>query len=45
MYRPAERLPSQLPEVPQAGIIVAFGIPDCDPADLGWLGVVIAAPR
>ena len=26
-------------EIPEARIIVAFGIPDCDPVELGWLGV------
>ena len=38
MYRPAEQLPSQMPEIPKAGIVVAFGIPDCDPVEMGWLG-------
>ena len=39
MYRPAESLPSQVPVIPEASIVIAFGIPDCDPAELGWLGV------
>ena len=38
MYRPAESLPQEAPQVPSAEIIVAFGIPDCDPVRLGWLG-------
>ena len=38
MYRPAESLPCEVPEVPEADIVVAFGIPDCDPVGLGWLG-------
>ena len=38
MYRPAEQLPSQMPEIPKSGIVVAFGIPDCDPVEMGWLG-------
>ena len=37
MYRPAEALPSDAPEVPAADIILTFGIPDCDPIMLGWL--------
>ena len=39
MYRPAERLPCRVPEIPEARIVLAFGIPDCDPVELGWLGV------
>ena len=39
MYRPAEGLPSQVLGIPEARIVVAFGIPDCDPVELGWLGV------
>ena len=38
MYRPAEHVPSQMPELPQADVVVAFGIPDCDPVEMGWLG-------
>ncbi len=38
MYRPAESLPCEVPKVPKADIVVAFGIPDCDPVSLGWLG-------
>ena len=37
MYRPAESLPQELPQIPRADIVVAFGIPDCDPVQLGWL--------
>ena len=37
MYRPAESLPKDLPKVPRADIVVVFGIPDCDPVELGWL--------
>ena len=38
MYRPAESLPQEVPQIPNADIVVAFGIPDCDPVRLGWLG-------
>ena len=38
MYRPAEQVPSHVPELPQAGIVVVFGIPDCDLVEMGWLG-------
>ena len=38
MYRPAESLPGEVPQVPRADVVVAFGIPDCDPVRLGWLG-------
>ena len=38
MYRPAESLPHEVPLVPNADIVLAFGIPDCDPVRLGWLG-------
>ena len=38
MYRPAESLPLELPQVPEAGVVIVFGIPDCDPVELGWLG-------
>lgn len=38
MYRPAEQVPSQVPELPRAAVVVAFGIPDCDPVEMGWLG-------
>lgn len=37
MYRPAEALPSRIPEVPLAYTVLAFGIPDCDPIAIGWL--------
>ena len=38
MYRPAEALPQELPQIPEADVVVVFGIPDCDPVELGWLG-------
>lgn len=38
MYRPAEQLPSRAPEVPRARIVIVFGVPDCDPVQMGWLG-------
>lgn len=38
MYRPAESLPSEMPQFPSADIVLVFGIPDCDPVRLGWLG-------
>lgn len=38
MYRPAESLPGEVPKVPRADIVLAFGIPDCDPVRMGWLG-------
>ena len=37
MYRPAEALPNEIPEIPYANTVVAFGIPDCDPIAIGWL--------
>ena len=37
MYRPAEAFPKELPQIPEADIVVVFGIPDCDPVALGWL--------
>ena len=37
MYRPAESLPREMPKVPRADIVLAFGIPDCDPVESGWL--------
>ena len=37
MYRPAESLPNEVPQVPRANIVLAFGIPDCDLVELGWL--------
>ena len=37
MYRPAEALPKKTPWVPNADVVLVFGIPDCDPIDLGWL--------
>ena len=39
MYRPGESLPQGLPQVPEADVVIVFGIPDCDPVELGWLGV------
>ncbi len=38
MYRPAESLPQEVPQIPCADVVVTFGIPDCDPVRLGWLG-------
>ena len=38
MYRPAEALPQELPQIPEADVVLVFGIPDCDPVELGWLG-------
>ena len=38
MYRPAESLPQDMPQGLSADIVVVFGIPDCDPVELGWLG-------
>ena len=38
MYRPAEALPEKSPCVSEADVVLVFGIPDCDPVDLGWLG-------
>lgn len=37
MYRPAEALPDNAPQVSEAGVYVVFGMPDCDPVALGWL--------
>ena len=37
MYKPAEALPEKTPWVPNADVVLAFGIPDCNPIDLGWL--------
>ena len=37
MYRPAETLPTEVPEIPLAQTVVVFGIPDCDPIAMGWL--------
>ena len=37
MYRPAEAIPCEAPRIPPAEIVVAFGIPDCDPVKMGWL--------
>src|SRR5690606_21251043 len=36
-YRPSEAVPHTVPMLPPAKVIVAFGIPDCDPIELGWL--------
>ena len=40
MYRPAEAVPAEAPEIPTSKIIVAFGIPDFDPLLEGWLSPV-----
>ena len=37
MYRPAEAVPVEAPEIPAPTIVVAFGIPDFDPLAEGWL--------
>lgn len=37
MYRPAEAFPEDFPQVPEADVVVVFGIPDFDPVALGWL--------
>ena len=37
MYRPAEAVPVEAPEIPVSNIVVAFGIPDFDPLTEGWL--------
>ena len=37
MYRPAEAVPVEAPEIPTSNIVVAFGIPDFDPLAEGWL--------
>ena len=36
MYRPAEAVPIEAPEIPTSNIVVAFGIPDFDPLVQGW---------
>ena len=36
MYRPAEAVPTEVPEIPVSKIVVAFGIPDFDPLEQGW---------
>lgn len=35
-YRPAEAVPDTVPMLPPAKVVVAFGIPDFDPAQAGW---------
>ncbi len=38
MYRPAESTPGSAPgELPDAAVVVVFGIPDYDPVAAGWL--------
>ncbi len=37
LYRPAEGRPSEAASVPPARVILAFGIPDFDPVEDGWL--------
>ena len=37
MYRPAEAISHRSRRVPQASVVLAFGIPDYDPIDQGWL--------
>jgi ribokinase len=38
LYRPAEGRPDEAPSLPEARVILAFGIPDYDPVADGWLG-------
>ena len=40
MYRPAEAIPVEVPEIPDSKVVVAFGIPDFDPLLEGWLSGV-----
>jgi sugar/nucleoside kinase (ribokinase family) len=40
MYRPAEAVPGNRPEVPEAAVYVVFGIPDFDPVAAGWTQVL-----
>lgn len=40
MYRPAERTPSTPPPIPGASVYLAFGIPDLDPIQEGWLNAL-----
>ena len=40
MYRPAEAVPVEVPEITASKIVLAFGIPDFDPLLEGWLSVV-----
>ena len=37
MYRPAEAVPVEAPEIPASNTVLAFGIPDFDPLAEGWL--------
>jgi sugar/nucleoside kinase (ribokinase family) len=37
LYRPAEGTPDVVPELPNARVVLAFGIPDFDPLASGWL--------
>lgn len=37
MYRPAEAVPSDIPQLSNADMILVFGIPDFDPVAQGWL--------
>ena len=37
LYRPAESVPDSLPILPDAKVVLAFGIPDFDPVAQGWL--------
>ena len=37
MYRPAESVPVEIPEIPVVTMVLAFGIPDFDPLMEGWL--------
>jgi ribokinase len=37
MYRPAESLPSNVPNIRESRVVLVFGIPDFDPIASGWL--------
>lgn len=37
MYRPAEAVPDEIPRIPWAPVLLAFGIPDFDPLKGEWL--------
>ena len=37
MYRPAESVPDKPPRIPEASVVLAFGIPDFDPVAQEWL--------
>lgn len=41
MYRPAEAVPAEIPEIPEANVVAVFGIPDFDPISEGWLSSTV----